>query len=71
MNPAHSFTFCIEDIFDGGWWDEYCEATGTNPHCVNEGRISIKECMYITIPELRKALDLIESNWCETVKVNP
>jgi hypothetical protein len=27
----------IGELMDIGLWQEYCEATGRNPYCVNEG----------------------------------
>lgn len=41
-------------LLDKGLWDKYCEVTGLNPYCINEGRASIEEIATLTEDEAIK-----------------
>ncbi len=40
-------TVTVRWIMDNWLWEEYCEATGTNPWAVNEGRMDSDESVIV------------------------
>lgn len=45
----HIITMTANELIDAGYWDEYCEITGTSEWAVNEGRMGGDE--EVEVPE--------------------
>ena len=44
----------IEELFQGGIWEDYCRVCGCNEWAVNEGLVRKDEVVYLTLDEAKE-----------------
>ena len=49
-----SINLTLRKILEDYDWDKYCEITGTNPWCINEGRATGDEVVELTVDQARE-----------------